>query len=65
MSSITNPRKYTIAFKFLETDTIQGNQIAAGNNLFKPIRQNFFIKMAFLQNLNFSSGQSSRRPRRA
>ena len=41
MSSITNPRKYTIAFKFLETDTIQGNQIAAGNNLFKPIRQKY------------------------
>ncbi|RKK84235.1 hypothetical protein BFJ69_g2019 [Fusarium oxysporum] len=41
MSSITNPRIYTIAFKFLETDTIQHNQIAAGNNLFKPIRQKY------------------------
>ncbi|KAJ4051671.1 hypothetical protein NW761_008690 [Fusarium oxysporum] len=41
MSSITNPRKYTIAFKFLETDTIQHNQITAGNNLFKPIRQKY------------------------
>ncbi|KAF4951588.1 hypothetical protein FGADI_7363 [Fusarium gaditjirri] len=41
MSSITNPTKYTIVFKFFKTYMIERNQIAAGNNLFKPILQKY------------------------
>ncbi|KAF5642484.1 uncharacterized protein FTJAE_3641 [Fusarium tjaetaba] len=41
MTSITNPQKYTIAFMFYETDTVQDNQTAAGNNLFSLILQKY------------------------
>ncbi|KAF5560186.1 hypothetical protein FNAPI_4354 [Fusarium napiforme] len=41
MTSITNPQKYTIAFMFYETDTVQDNQTAAGSNLFSLILQKY------------------------
>ncbi|EWG51773.1 hypothetical protein FVEG_10661 [Fusarium verticillioides 7600] len=41
MSCITNPQNYTIAFMFYETDTVQDNQTAAGNNLFSLILQKY------------------------
>ncbi|KAF5723953.1 hypothetical protein FMUND_1274 [Fusarium mundagurra] len=41
MTSITNPQKYAIAFMFYETDVVEKNQVAAGNNLFEPIRQKY------------------------
>ncbi|KAF5551323.1 hypothetical protein FMEXI_3441 [Fusarium mexicanum] len=41
MTSITNTKGYTVAFKFYEIDTIEKNQKAAGNNLFEPIRQKY------------------------
>ncbi|KAG5816071.1 hypothetical protein H9Q74_006138 [Fusarium xylarioides] len=41
MTSVTIPQKYTIAFVFYETDTVQDNQKAAGNNLFSLIRQKY------------------------
>ncbi|KAF4499531.1 hypothetical protein FAGAP_4321 [Fusarium agapanthi] len=41
MTSITNTKKYTVAFKFYEIDTIEKNQTAAGNDLFEPIRQKY------------------------
>ncbi|KAF5248704.1 hypothetical protein FANTH_5774 [Fusarium anthophilum] len=41
MTSITDTKKYTIAFNFYEIETIGKNQKAAGNNLFEPIRQQY------------------------
>ncbi|PNP84088.1 hypothetical protein FNYG_02776 [Fusarium nygamai] len=41
MTSITNLKKYAIALDFYETDVVEKNQKAAGNNLFEPIRQKY------------------------
>ncbi|KAF5586326.1 hypothetical protein FPCIR_7935 [Fusarium pseudocircinatum] len=49
MTSITKPKTYAIAFDFYETDVVEKNQEAAGNNLFQPIRQKYGDRLLELQ----------------
>jgi hypothetical protein len=41
IGSTTNPDRYRIEFSFIETEMFRENQIAAGNDLFKPIREEY------------------------
>ncbi|KAF5558863.1 hypothetical protein FPHYL_7204 [Fusarium phyllophilum] len=41
MTSVTSPQNYAVAFDFYETDVVEKNQAAAGNDLFEPIRQKY------------------------